>query len=63
MKALKKIQGQLSGAGQAVDINHKLRQLDERKVRVTFTDIFDDYTNYRKAYFFHQVVPTPKELT
>ncbi len=53
MKALKKIQGQLSGAGQAVDINHKLRQLDERKVRVTFTDIFDDYTNYRKAYFFH----------
>ncbi|MFM7855391.1 MAG: hypothetical protein ACKO96_26560, partial [Flammeovirgaceae bacterium] len=63
MKALKKIQGQLIGAKQSVYVNQKLRMLDERKVRLTFTDIFDDYTHYRKAYFFHQVLPTPKELT
>ena len=28
---------------------------------MTFTDIWRDYLNYRKAYFYHPVAPTPKE--
>ena len=53
MKAFRKIQSQLSVQKPAIDINSKLRALDEKKVQVTFTDIWDDYMNYRKAYFFH----------
>lgn len=41
------------------DINVELEKLREMNVKVTFQDISRDYSNYRRAYFFHQVVPTP----
>jgi hypothetical protein len=44
------------------DINVELEKLREMNVKVTFRDIKRDYQNYRMAYFFHQVVPTPTEL-
>ena len=43
------------------DINQQIRELDERKVKVTFKDIWQDYRNFRSAYYFRQL-PTPKEV-
>lgn len=39
-----------------------LRSAQESKVRLTFTDIWRDYKNYRNAYYFHKVIPTPREI-
>ena len=41
------------------DINVELDKLREANVKITLGDIMRDYQNYRRAYFFHQVVPTP----
>jgi len=41
------------------DINVELDKLREANVKIKFSDISRDYQNYRRAYFFHQVVPTP----
>ena len=35
------------------DINVQLSQLREENVKITFTDIWRDYLNYRAAYFYY----------
>ena len=39
-----------------------LQEIKENNVRVTFSDIWRDYQNYRKAYYFTKVMDTPKEI-
>ena len=40
------------GGGSAPDLNQQISELDERKVKVTFKDIWHDYKNFRNAYYF-----------
>ena len=40
---------------QDFDINKQIADLDERKVRLTFRDIWVDYRNFRQAYYFFQI--------
>ena len=42
------------------DINQQIAELDEKKLRLTFKDIWADYKNFRSAYYFTQY-PSPKE--
>ena len=44
------------------DINEQLRSLKESQVRITFSDIWRDYTFYRKAYYQGQVRRPPAEV-
>ena len=37
------------------DINEKLRSLKESDVKITFTDIYVDWRNYRKEFFYGRV--------
>jgi len=43
------------------DINEQLRKVRESELKVTFGDIWQDYKNYRQAYYFSKVFETPKE--
>ncbi len=35
-----------------LDINDQLRDLKESNIKITFSDIYADYKNYRKNFFF-----------
>ena len=44
------------------DINEQLGSLRESDVKVTFTDIWRDYKNYRTAYYFVESEKLQKDL-
>ena len=46
---------------QNFDINTQLSNLKESEVQVTFRDIWIDYTNYRKAFYYRRVGPEPRQ--
>ncbi len=50
-----------SSSSSSLDLNQQIQQLDEKKLQVTFRDIWLDYQNFRRNYYFFQL-PTPKEI-
>eukprot|EP00347_Sterkiella_histriomuscorum_P004082 403361817 len=42
------------------DINIQIRDLDSKKLKLTFNDIFQDYKNFRSNYYFYQM-ESPKD--
>ncbi|CDW83199.1 UNKNOWN [Stylonychia lemnae] len=39
---------------QTTDINVQLRELDPKKVKLTFSDIWQDYKHFKQSYYFFQ---------
>ena len=57
------VESQLSKSqGRDLDINEQLSSLRESDVKVTFSDIWHDYKMYRRSYFYHQVIESPKKF-
>jgi hypothetical protein len=53
--------GGVSNNSSKPDLNQQIASLDERKVRLTFRDIWIDYQNFRRNYYFYQI-ESPKEI-